>query len=89
MLRQLRLQLLARAVQPGHDGAHRHPQRLRDLDVAFMLDVKERNHLAVARRQRGDGALQVALRFLFLGALCTLLPLALGVACLLVERSFF
>src|SRR5439155_1273616 len=69
MLRQLRLQLLARAVQPGHDGAHWHPQRLRDLDVAFMLNMKERNHLAVARRQRGDGALQVALRFLFLDPL--------------------
>src|SRR5437763_15162867 len=34
-----------------------------------MLDVKERNHLAVARRQRGDGALQVALRYLFLDPL--------------------
>src|SRR5437867_12965290 len=34
-----------------------------------MLDVKERNHLAVARRQGGDGALQVALRFLYLDPL--------------------
>jgi Na+/H+ antiporter NhaD/arsenite permease-like protein len=29
------------------------------------------------------------LRFLWLGALCTFVPLALGVACLLVERGYF
>src|SRR2546423_8760484 len=34
-----------------------------------MLNMKERNHLAVARWQRGDGALQVALRLLFLDPL--------------------
>ena len=28
-------------------------------------------------------------RFLWLGALCTLLPLALGLACLLIERGYF
>jgi Na+/H+ antiporter NhaD/arsenite permease-like protein len=37
----------------------------------------------------GDKGKIPFLRFLWLGALCTFVPLALGVACLLVERGYF
>jgi len=37
----------------------------------------------------GDKGKIPFLRFLWLGALCTFVPLALGVACLLIERGYF
>ena len=37
----------------------------------------------------GDKGKIPFLRFLWLGALCTFIPLAVGVACLLVERGYF
>src|SRR5438270_10671142 len=37
----------------------------------------------------GDKGKIPFLRFLWLGALCTLLPLTLGLACLLIERGYF
>src|SRR3954469_4885538 len=69
MLRELRLELLAGAVQPRHHCTHRHAQRLGDFGVAPVLDVEEGDHLAVARGQGGDGAIEVALRLLFLDPL--------------------
>src|ERR1022692_92531 len=63
-------QLLARAIEPGHYGADRHAEHLRDVLVAQLLDRREQKDLALlvradarsARKARSARAGRIASR---------------------------
>ena len=68
MRRELIPQPPARVEEARHDRALRNPERDRDLAVGELLEVAQREHLAVARREPLESAAQEKRRFVLLGA---------------------